>query len=467
MAAGVPSAALMRHAAAALEAAIERDFPAALAGTIAVLCGPGNNGGDGRLLAEMLAARPAQVLLLADPAAWPRLRSEVLACDLVVDALFGTGLLRPLRGPFRDLVLDLNQNFRGPVLAADLPSGLSADAQGPADAPDAAVLRASATVTFAAPKRGLYLSPHAAAAGRITVAPIGIPAAALAAAPAHLRLVQPADVVPFLAPRPADSHKGRYGHVFVLAGSLGKSGAAVLASTAALRMGAGLVTAAVPGAVQPIVAAALPELMTEVLPANPAAAAILLKPATVLALGPGLGQSPAVTAAVRHLVRAAALPCVLDADGLNAFHGSRDLLRLPGGVLTPHPGEMARLFDVSSAEVQSRRLYFAQRLAAETGAVVVLKGHFSLIAAPDGATFINPCDSPGMATAGAGDVLTGFIAGLLAQHPQAPRLELVAAAVYLHGLSGVLAARRLGEMPMIASDITASLPEAIREVAPA
>src|SRR6185437_13601260 len=213
------------------------------------------------------------------------------------------------------------------------------------------------------------LSRHAASDGRLTVAPIGIPESILAAAPAHLRVTGSGDVAPFLAPRPADSHKGRYGHVFVLAGSGGKSGAAILASTAALRMGAGLVTAAVPEPVQPIVAAALPELMTEILPGSPAAAAALLDPATVLAIGPGLGQSPAVSAVVRHLVATVRIPCVLDADGLSAE------LRLADGVLTPHPGEMARLFEVSTAEVQSRRLYFAQRLAAEAGAIVVLKGH--------------------------------------------------------------------------------------------
>ncbi|MGH9394251.1 MAG: NAD(P)H-hydrate epimerase [Terriglobales bacterium] len=296
MAAGVSAAALMDHAAAALEAAIERVFPGAMSGRIAILCGPGNNGGDGKVLAGKLIARRINVLAIVaadlDAAGWRQIRSQVLAADLVVDALFGTGLIRPLHGLLRDIVLDLNQHYAGPVLAADLPSGLCADAEGLADRPDAAVLRATATVTFAAPKRCLYLGRHAAAAGRISLAPIGIPEAILSAAPAQLRVTQASHARPFLAPRPADSHKGRYGHVFVLAGSLGKSGAAVLASTAALRMGAGLVTAAVPASVQPIVAAALPELMTEVLAFEPAALAVMLQPATVLAIGPGLGRAP-------------------------------------------------------------------------------------------------------------------------------------------------------------------------------
>jgi ADP-dependent NAD(P)H-hydrate dehydratase / NAD(P)H-hydrate epimerase len=353
---------------------------------------------------------------------------------------------------------------------------MSADGEGPADAPDAAILRARATVTFTAPKRGHYLSRHAASVGALSVAPIGTPDAVLAASGVRLRVTSAADVRPFVAPRPADSHKGRYGHVLVVAGSRGKSGAAVLASTAALRIGAGLVTAAVPASVLPIAASARPELMTEPLPEtetgaldalSPECIAALLAPATVLALGPGLGQAEPTAASIRALVAAAPACCVLDADGLNAFVGRRSGLRLAAGVLTPHPGEMARLFAVSTEEVQSRRLYYAQRLAAESGAIAVLKGHFTLVADPGGDVFINPCDTPGMATAGSGDVLTGIIAGLVAQYPAAPRLAVVAAAVYLHGAAGVWAAARQGEMGLIAGDIIAALPAAVRQAAAA
>ncbi|HUX67939.1 MAG TPA: NAD(P)H-hydrate dehydratase [Terriglobales bacterium] len=498
---GTPGGALMAQAAAALEARLERDFPAALAGRIAILCGGGNNGGDGLVLARLLARRrvPVLVLLFApaarlagdaaaalaalssppievlDHAAWLAQRPALLACDLVVDALFGTGLVRPLTGWLRAVVADLNRDYRGPVLAVDVPSGLCADATGAAEAPDAPVLRARATVTFTAPKLGHFLSRHAACVGALSIAPIGSPEALVAASGALLRLATPADCAPFLAPRPRDAHKGNFGHVLVVAGSLGKSGAATLVGSAALRMGAGLVTVALPGSVLPLVAAALPELMTEPLPETPAgtlsAAATpalldsLLRPATVLALGPGLTAHPDTAAFVRQLVAAARLPCVLDADGLNAFAHRRNELRLPGGVLTPHPGEMARLFDRSTAEVQSRRLYYVQRLAAETGAIAVLKGQFTLIADPDGAVFINPSGNPGMATAGAGDVLAGLLAGLLAQFPQAPRLLTAAAAVFLHGRAGDLAAARLGEMSLLASDLLAALPQALREVA--
>ncbi len=498
---GISGPELMQHAAAALEARLERDFPRALAGRIGILCGSGNNGGDGMVLAARLAARrvpvlclllapaarlhgaaaaahaalPQPPLRLSSGAAWAARRGELLACDLLVDALFGTGLLRPLEGWLRQVVEDINGNFAGPVLAVDLPSGLGADAEGLPEASDAVVMRATATVTFTAPKRGLYLSRHNAACGAISVAPIGTPEEVIAAGGANLKLTTPPDCRPFLAARGRDAHKGCFGHVLVVGGSLGKSGAVALAATAALRMGAGLVTAAVPASILPLVASARPEIMTEPLPETaagtfdfaaltPDAIARWLRAATVLAIGPGLSQAPESAALARHLALHAGLPCVIDADGLNAFDGRLQQLRLPGGVLTPHPGEMARLFGVNAARVQARRLYYAQRLSAETGAIAVLKGQYSLIADADGEVFVNPTGNPGMATGGAGDVLTGMIAGLLAQFPQAPRLELTAAAVYLHGRAGDAAAARAGEMSLIAGDITAALPAAIAEV---
>jgi len=487
---GVDGGTLMAAAAAAVEARLERDFPRALSGRIAILCGGGNNGGDGLVLARLLRQRRVRVhCLLFAPAdrlrgdaaaalpgvqpppvevitedAWRAQRAAVLGSDLLVDALFGTGLVRPLSGWLRQVVEDVNQNFRGPVLAVDIPSGMGADGEGPAEAADAAVLRAAATVTFTAPKRGHYLSRHAASVGALTCAAIGTPESVLGEiepASCRLRLTGTAECRPFLAPRPRDAHKGLFGHVLFVGGSLGKSGAAVLASTAALRAGAGLVTAAVPAAVQLTVAAAIPELMTEALPETPEDPRLttLLNMATVLAVGPGMTQAPEAAALARHIVGATPLPCVLDADGLNAFHQRRAELRPRQGVLTPHPGEMARLFDVPTSEVQQRRLYYARRLAAETGAIVVLKGRFSLIASPDGPVYVNSTGNPGMATAGAGDVLTGIIAGLLAQFP-APqqRLECVAAAVYLHGRAGDAAAARHGEMSLLAGDITRQLP---------
>jgi hydroxyethylthiazole kinase-like uncharacterized protein yjeF len=496
--------ALMAAAARAAEQRLEAEFPSALAGRIAILCGGGNNGGDGLVLAARLHARGIDVLpllfatpkrlkgeaaaayaacqprptVVADAAAWQSRRDEVLASTLIVDALFGTGLFRPLDGWLRQVVLDLNQHFPGPVFALDLPSGLSADAVGLAESPDAAVLRATATVTFTAPKPGLYLSRHAAAAGRISVVPIGTPDAIIAAAGSCLRVASAAGCRPFLSPRPHAAFKNNFGHVLVVAGSLGKSGAAVLASTAALRMGAGLVTAAVPRDILPIVAAARPELMTQPLPesatgATPDSAleftlAAMLRPATVLAVGPGLGTSPATRALVEATLAAARVPVVVDADGLNLFAGRvpdlRRMLAKTSATLTPHPGEMARLFGASTAEVESRRLYYVQRLAAETGAIALLKGHRTLVADPAGNAVINTSGNPGMATAGSGDVLCGFIAGLLAQFPVRP-LDAAAAAVYLHGRAGDAAAARLGEMSLLAGDLIAALPRALRQVA--
>ncbi|TAN21073.1 MAG: NAD(P)H-hydrate dehydratase [Acidobacteria bacterium] len=497
---GIAGPELMLHAAQAVEKRLERDFPRALEGRIGIVCGGGNNGGDGLVLARLLAERHVDVLcLLCAPAdrlrgdaaaalrllpvkpveltsaaAWTGQRAGLLGCDLIVDALFGTGLLRPLAGWLRQLVEELNRDYARPVLAVDIPSGLGADGEGPVETADAAVMRATATVTFTAPKRGLYFSRYAAAVGALTVAPIGSPEEVIAACGPHLRRTTPGDCRPFLAARPRDSHKGLYGHVLVIGGSLGKSGAVAMAATAALRTGAGLVTAAVPASVLPLVAAARPELMTEPLPEtatgaanfhalSPEALDRLLHPATVLAVGPGLSQDPEAAALARHLIQHSKLPCVLDADGLNAFDGHLAELRPAHGVLTPHPGEMARLFGTSTADVQSRRLYYASRLAAETGAVAVLKGQFSLIADPSGNAFVNPTGNPGMATGGAGDVLTGVVAGLLAQFPAAPALELVAAAVYLHGRAGDAAAARTGEMGLLAGDITAALPAAIME----
>lgn len=504
---GVGGGTLMANAAAALLARIERDFAPALAGRIAILCGGGNNGGDGLVLARLLRERQVGVLALlyADPerlqgdaaeafdalravepglplavrdvAGWDAQRAAVLGCDLVVDALFGTGLLRPVRGWLADVIADVNRLYRGPVLAVDIPSGMSADAGGAAEAGDAPVLRARATVTFAAPKLGHFLSAHADAVGDLAVAPIGIPDDLQAKSGCAVRRTSAANCAPFLMPRPRDAHKGDFGHVLVVAGSLGKSGAAVLASSAALRMGAGLVTAAVPRSILPIVAGARAEIMTEALPEtkfgaltqaglDPAVFLHLLRPATVLALGPGMGQARETAEFTRFLVGSAKIPCVLDADGLNAYAGRRkDLRGTAAAVLTPHPGEMGRLFQVTAQDIQARRLYYVQRLAAETGAVALLKGRFTLIADPDGAVFINPTGNPGMATAGSGDVLTGLIAGLLAQFPAAPRLLATAAAAYLHGCAGDLAAAEIGEMPLLAGDLLRHLPQALREVA--
>ncbi|HVB40031.1 MAG TPA: NAD(P)H-hydrate dehydratase [Terriglobales bacterium] len=518
---GIAGARLMARAGQAVAQTIEREYPRALAGRIGILCGGGNNGGDGLIVARWLRQRQVRVLTLVfappgklrgdaagalaqlrgefktgpepvfvpDAEAWAAQRAELLNCHLIVDALFGTGLVRPVRTWLGEVIGDVNREFRGPVLAVDIPSGLGADGEGPAEAADAAVVRAARTVTFTTPKLGHYLSRHSGCVGTLEVVPIGIPEELLDQVlepldkkgdpDCQVRLTCAADLDPYRAPRARDAHKGEFGHVLVVAGSVGKSGAAVLASTAALRTGAGLVTAAVPRSILPLVAAAQPELMTEPLPetaegqlsfhglepeGRAALLAARLAGITVLALGPGLTRGVDTAAAVEAWIHAAAVPVVLDADGLNAYAGRLDRLRFTvGAVLTPHPGEMARLFGVATAEVQARRRYYAQRLAAETGAVTVLKGQFSLIADPGGEVIVNPTGNPGMATGGSGDALTGMIAGLIAQFPRRRLVETVAAAVCLHGRAGDLAAARVGEMALIAGDIIAALPAALAE----
>ncbi|HXR98144.1 MAG TPA: NAD(P)H-hydrate dehydratase [Terriglobales bacterium] len=501
--AGPSGSELMAAAAAAVVARIERDFPAALSGHITILCGGGNNGGDGLVMARILGERAVAVsaivlareerltgdalralvalralggsepAFVADALAWDQHRRTTLASALIVDAVFGTGLLHPVRGWIADIFTELNRDYRGPIVAVDIPSGLSADAEGPAESHDSVVLRADATVAFAAPKLGHFLSWQSSAVGKLSVAPIGIPDDVLNRSGCGVGLTTAEDCRPYLAPRTRQAHKGSFGHVLVVAGSQGKSGAAALAATAALRIGAGLVTAAVPRSIQPLVAAARPELMTEALPENrigafthaglePRLFQTLLRPATVVAMGCGVGSSKEAFEFVRFLLTTINVPCVLDADGLNAYAGRRQELKFrAGGILTPHPGEMARLFSVDTTEVESRRRYYAQRLAAETGAVALLKGHFTLIADPDGALFVNPTGNPGMASAGVGDALTGVIAGLVAQFPRRSKLETTAVAAFLHGQAGDRAAALKGEMGMMAGDLIDALPETL------
>ncbi|MGH9541418.1 MAG: NAD(P)H-hydrate dehydratase, partial [Terriglobales bacterium] len=431
--------------------------------------------------AALRQSAPDRAHVAADADAWSRWRQRLPQAAVVLDAILGTGLEAPPRDFAAAVIRDANELAPAAArVAVDLPSGLPADGEFAAQwaAWDwSAVFQAAATVTFTAPKIGQVSGRGAAFCGRLYVMPIGTPAALLASGEFPIELATAAALRRFAAPRPADSHKGRYGHVLVVGGSLGKSGAAAMAAEAALRAGAGLVTAAVPRSVQPLVAAYRPEVMTEALAetSEGTLAAALVEPEclrvlcagkTVLALGPGVSAQAETAATVRRLIAAAPLPWVLDADGLNAFDGHRDELRAgaAGGVLTPHPGEMARLLGVSIAAVQARRVQLAQELARETGAVVALKGFRTVVAGPSGRVWINPTGNPGMASGGSGDVLTGIVAGLLAQFPAAPRGEVVAAAVYLHGWAADLAVETTGEMGLCATDITAHLPAALRRL---
>ena len=495
---GVPSVLLMENAGRGAVEALERVLGPVPRRRVVVVCGKGNNGGDGFVVARHLLGRGARVSTwlvgradevqgdarvnldalqragervteATDPAgdAFARLRAEVKGADIVVDALLGTGVRGPATGPIGAAIEAINASRR-PVCALDLPSGLPADGEAPAGP----VVRADLTVTFGLPKVGLVLPTGAACAGRVEIADLGIPRAWLGEG-IPTALLEPADVRAALPRRPVDAHKGTYGHLLVVAGSIGRTGAAVLACLGALRTGTGLVTCAIPASQQPVVAAQLSEAMTEPLPETAArtlsAKAVeriveLLPRMDAIALGPGVGLDGETRAAVQALVRDAARPMVVDADALTALAGRLEVCRdAPAPrLLTPHPGEAARLLACAIAEVQADRIATARRLAAESGAVVALKGARTVVASPDGQVTVNPTGNPGMATGGTGDVLTGVAGGLLAQG-LAPAAAL-GAAVYLHGLAGDLAAETRGEAGLVAGDVADAVPAAIRRL---
>jgi NAD(P)H-hydrate epimerase len=348
------------------------------------------------------------------------------------------------------------------VVAVDLPSGLSADDP----APIGPVIEAALTVTFGAPKLPLVLPPGEDLAGSVVVADIGIPSAVIDGLPGpRIEALSAGDVGPLVPVRARDAHKGHFGHALVVAGSRGKTGAAHLAAVAALRSGAGLVTIATPASCLPIVASMGAEYMTVALgeladgTASRSAADVVLRAGhDVVAAGPGIGTGEDQRAFILALLEQSAKPLVLDADALTVASADVAALRgTPGRpvVITPHPGEMARLAGVTAADVQRRRLDVARDFAASHHVYVILKGYRTLVATPEGVVYINPTGNPGMATGGSGDVLTGMVAGWLAQGIAAPAACLIA--VYLHGAAGDLAAADAGEAAMTAGDILAQI----------
>jgi len=436
--------------------------------------------GEARLHMGALERSGGTLVEVADEDGWRAVRAAAAVADVAVDALLGTGLHQAPTGAVADAIALLRKlrRERGvPVVAVDIPSGVPSD--GGELAWDA--VEADLTVTFAALKYGHVLPPASDHAGTLIVADIGIPDSALAQTAPSLWLAEEGDVRRAYPPREPGAHKGTFGHVLVAAGSVGKTGAAILASTAALVSGAGLVTAATPAPAQPLVAHGRPELMTEPLPVTAAGAldpeasermAALARTRDALVLGPGLGQEAAARDFVRETLRKCPGPVVVDADGLNALAASDrapraiDVLRREAAaVVTPHPGEMARLVGVSTKEVQRRRLETARAFAVESGAVVVLKGQRTVIARPDGAACVNPTGNPGMATGGTGDVLSGIIGALLARGLDG--WTAAVAAVYLHGAAGDDAAARRGEESLVAGDLVDSIPAVLRALAPA
>ena len=488
---GIPGPRLMDHAGTGAAGLIARWLAPIRGKTVVVVCGKGNNGGDGFVVARRLKARGAAVRVLlvgrraevrgdaADALGRWRGRVEEVeepsgfaralgGADVIVDALLGTGVSGAARGPAAAAIEAINRAGAGgvPVVALDLPSGLDSD-RGALPGP---TVKAWRTVTFAGLKRSLLLAPAAAQAGVVDIADIGVSAEETRRGITTWRL-EATDVRGSFPPRDRDAHKGRFGHLLVVAGSLGKTGAAVLAGRAALRSGVGLCTIAAPASQQPIVAAQAPEYMTEALPETVAQSlslkardriAELARRMDAVALGPGLSLDPEAQELARGLIRELPRPMVVDADALSALAGHLDLLRHAAGprALTPHPGEMARMLGTTIEAVQADRIEVTRTFAREHGVAVALKGAGTVIAGPDGHVAINPTGNPGMAKGGSGDVLTGIVGALLAREIE-PAAALQAGC-YVHGLAADVAGRDRGEYGMLASDIIESLPAALR-----
>jgi len=475
--------------------------------SVVVLCGKGNNGGDGLVAARYLRQeiRHTLVLLFASPAelkgdaavnfqrwresggetllienedAWFPAARRVISADVVLDALLGTGLrdaARGLIGKAVDFLNQISKSATAPVpaliVAVDIPSGMSSDGK-PAEGP---VLRAHHTVTFTAPKIAQLTSNEASCCGSLNVRAIGTPSTLIdELGQGHMRCAGPDEFAELPLIRPVDSNKGFYGHILVIAGSAGKSGAAVLAGTGALKAGAGLVTIATPDVVQSIVASKQPEYMTEPLPTladgsiaienlADAAFAKIVKGKTVLAVGPGLGQEPGTQKFIRTLVQSTTLPTILDADGANAFASNGDALRERKAqflAITPHPGEMARLLGITTKEVQKDRVRIAAEAAKNWNAYVLLKGFHTILASPDGQIFVNTTGNPGLAKGGSGDVLTGILAALTGQFGTQDWLRVLALGAWLHGRAADTLIEDADPSGILASDVARALPYA-------
>lgn len=494
---GIPSLLLMENAGLQAVLELERAFPRLTQDRVAIVCGKGNNGGDGFVVARHLFDRgvAVEVLLLA-----PRTeikgdagtnldilhrlgvpiheatanhtleanRRLLERSDIVVDAILGTGTTGPAKGIFGEAIELVNQVGR-PIVALDIPSGLNSD-EGSIPGPS---ISAMLTVTFGLPKRGLILYPAASRAGRVVTVDIGLPRQLLTDPFLEVSLTQAEDLAGALPRRDPNAHKGTYGHVLVLAGSPGKTGAAAMCAFSALRIGAGLVTLALPESLNDAMEAKLTEVMTEPLPETGertiAYAALekvlaLMKDKRAIAIGPGLSIHPETAELVRAVVQTVKAPIVVDADGINALGPNLEMLRNASfpPILTPHPGELARLLGIDRDEIVRNRIPIAQKVAASFGVHLVLKGARTLVVNPDGRVAINMTGNAGMATGGTGDVLTGLIVGLLAQGVDADLATRTG--VYLHGLAGDLAAGAVGQEAMVASDVMTQIPEAIRQL---
>jgi len=479
----IPSLVLMENAAIAVVDAIFEHYPETE--RAAIVCGTGANGGDGLAVARHLENRGVVpvVIVVGDRAKLAGdARTNLTICerlnvpmldvidgdslsealvrasdaDVVVDALFGTGLDRAPGGIHAEVIRSMNE-LALPIVAVDLPSGANASSASPFDP----CVRAAVTVTFAAPKLCHVFEPAAMQCGEVIVADISIPSAAIGDENVTLSLTTPADVRPHLAPRLADTHKGTYGHVALVAGSLGRSGAAVMCARGAIRTGAGLVTVVTDVDAAALVNAGSIESMT--FPVVSMESAVVpqvlefLKSKDAVLVGPGLRDTEDSYAFVRELVSRIELPLVVDASGLNAFAGRA--AEIKASVITPHPGELARLL---GHPVNEDRIGAAREAARVCNCVVVLKGHHTLIADPEGHVSVNPTGNPGMASGGMGDVLAGMVVALLGRGIDP--FDAACTAVYLHGYAGDLLAEEMGDTGLAAMDLAERIPAAIQKL---
>jgi len=492
----IPGMILMENAGKGAAEAISNAFPDLQKKKIAIIAGKGNNGGDGFVIARYLLNQgvSVRVYLLTDPKGlrgdaetnyniFQRMKGEILSVasskdyvkvkkdlekfDILVDGIFGTGLDAEVRGYYREVIDHLN-TLQKPVVAIDIPSGLDANT----GKPFGTAIRASLTITFGLPKVGHLIPPGLGYVGKVKVIDIGIPRRLVEEEKIPTYLLEREQIQRWLSiPRNPDTHKGDYGHLLVIAGSVGKTGAAAMACQAALRMGAGLVTLAIPKSLNGIMAMKLTEVMTEPLPETPkqtlslrafSALVRLCENKRAIIIGPGLGTFKETQSLVLKLVKALDLPIILDADGLTALATQPKTLPITNRslILTPHPGEMARLVRSNVKEVLEDRIGLSRKFSQSQHVHLILKGHPTLISTPQGEVFVNPTGNPGMASGGTGDVLTGMIGGLVCQGLDI--LPSIQIAVYLHGMAGDEGAREKGEKSLIATDIIEKIPSLLK-----
>lgn len=492
----IPGIVLMENAGRGAAEIILNTFPDLSKKRVAIVSGKGNNGGDGFVIARYLRNRGISVMvfLLTDPKnlrgdaetnyyifhrmkgeviplpsskEYHKVRKELEKADLIIDAIFGTGLDSEVRGYYREAIEHLN-TLQKPIIAVDIPSGLDANTGKPLGI----AIRASLTITFGLPKVGHLIAQGPEYVGRLKIIDIGIPKVLVEEEKIQTHIIEDEEIKTYLSiPRRPDTHKGDYGHLLVIAGSVGKTGAAAMACEAAMRVGAGLVTLAIPKSLNPIMEVKLTEVMTEPLPETPKQTLSLRAFNSLLRLcenkkaviiGPGMGTIKETQTLLIKLIKALNIPIIIDADGINALANQPKTLPLPNRsiILTPHPGEMARLIQSTSKEIQDNRLNISRNFAQSNHLYLVLKGYHTLIATPHGDVFINPTGNPGMASGGTGDILTGMIGGFVCQGYDI--LTSLKISVYLHGLAGDEIARELGEKSLVASDIISKLPSLLQ-----